>query len=107
MSIIEYLKKHLMINTPIFLQSQLGVKGKGNGLLIEICRKMGSRDYMAQASAKKYLSQELFSSAGISLHFYTPRPPIYPQLWGDFAFNLSAFDLLFNCGPKSHDVLGL
>jgi len=107
MSIIEYLKKCFMIDTPIVLQSHLGIKAKGNELLIGICRKVGSRDYMAQASAKKYLNQELFSSAGISLHFYNPRPPIYPQLWGDFAFNLSAFDLLFNCGPKSHDVLGL
>ena len=107
MNIIEYLKKHLMIDTPIILQSHLGIKAKGSGLLIEICRKMGSRDYVAQASAKKYLNQELFSSAGISLHFFTPRPPVYPQLWGDFVFNLSALDLLFNCGPKSHEVLGL
>jgi hypothetical protein len=107
MTIIEYLKKHLMIDTPIILQSHLGIKAKGNELLIEICKRMGSRDYVAQASAKKYLNQELFSGAGISLHFFTPRPLIYPQLWGDFVFNLSAFDLLFNCGPKSHEVLGL
>ena len=106
MTIIEYLKRCLMIDTPIILQSRLGIKATGSGLLIEICRKMGSCDYVAQASAKKYLDQELFSSAGISLHFFDPRPPIYPQLWGDFVFNLSAFDLLFNCGPKSHEVLG-
>ena len=54
MSIIEYLKKRLMINTPIVLQSHLGIKAKGNGLLIEICREMGSREYMAQASAKNF-----------------------------------------------------
>jgi hypothetical protein len=107
MTIIEYLKKHLMIDTPIILQSHLGIKGKGSGLLIEICRKMDTSDYLVQASAKKYLNQELFSSAGISLNFFTPRPPIYPQLWGDFVFNLSALDLLLNCGPKSHEVLGL
>ena len=107
MTIIEYLKKHLMIDTPIILQSHLGIKGKGSGLLIEICRKMDTSDYLVQASAKKYLNQELFSNAGISLHFFTPRPPIYPQLWGDFVFNLSALDLLLNCGPKSHEVLGL
>jgi hypothetical protein len=107
MTIIEYLKKSLMIDTPIILQSHLGIKAEGSQLLIEICRKMGSRDYVAQASAKKYLNQELFSSAGISLHCFTPRPPIYPQLWGDFVYNLSTFDLLFNCGPKSHEVLGL
>jgi len=26
-------------------------------------------------------------------------------LWGDFIANLSAFDLVLNCGPKAHDIL--
>ncbi|MBW1702349.1 MAG: WbqC family protein [Deltaproteobacteria bacterium] len=28
-----------------------------------------------------------------------------PQLWGPFIPNLSAFDLVFNCGPKAHTIL--
>jgi len=105
MSIIHYLKKHLMIPTPLALQSDLGIKGKGNELLINICRKMGSSHYLAQKSAEKYLDKDLFYRAGITLHFFTPPSPVYPQLWGAFIHNLSAFDLLFNCGPKSHDIL--
>jgi len=107
MSIIQYLKKHLMIDTPLILLSSLGIKGRGNDLLIEICRKIGSSDYLAQRSAEKHLDQELFSDAGINLHFFTPPSPVYPQLWGEFIHNLSAFDLLFNCGPKSHEILSL
>ena len=107
MNIIQYLKKHLMIDTPLVSLSDLGIKGKGNELLIEICRKMGSAGYLAQVCARKYLDHELFSRAGIKLHFFTPPSPIYPQLWGEFVHNLSAFDLLFNCGPKSHEILGL
>ena len=107
MSIIRYLNKHLMIDTPLILLSDLGIKGNGNELLIEICKKMGSADYLAQACAKKYLDQELFSRAGIALHFFTPPSPVYPQLWGEFIHNLSALDLLFNCGPKAHEILGL
>ena len=107
MGIIQYLKKHLMIDTPLVLLSSLGIKGKGNELLIEICREIGSSDYLAQRSAEKYLDQELFSDAGIKLHFLTPPSPVYPQLWGEFIHNLSAFDLLFNCGPKSHETLQL
>lgn len=105
MKIIRYLKKQLKINTQIILQSTLGVKGTGNELLINICSILKSSDFLAQASAKKYLHQQAFSSSGINLHFFSTPPPVYPQLWGDFIYNLSAFDLLFNCGGKSHDIL--
>ena len=30
---------------------------------------------------------------------------IYPQLWGSFIPDLSAFDLVFNCGPKARAIL--
>jgi len=105
MSIIHYLKKQLLIYTPIILLSGLGIQGKGHELLIKICMKIGASDYLAQKSAEKYLDKDLFSRAGITLHFFTPPSPVYPQLWGAFIHNLSAFDLLFNCGPKSHEIL--
>jgi len=105
MAIILYLKQHLLIDTPIILLSGLGIQGKGNGLLINICREMGSSDYLAQRSAEKYLDKDLFSHAGISLHFFTPPSSVYPQLWGKFIHNLSTLDLLFNCGPKGHKIL--
>jgi len=107
MNIIQYLMKGLVIDTPLILLSDLAIKAKGNELLIEICRKMGSSRYLAQVSAKKYLDQEVFSAAGIELEFFIPPSPVYPQLWGEFIHNLSAFDLLFNCGPKSHEILTL
>ncbi len=105
MVIILYLKQHLLIDTPIILLSSLNIQGKGNELLINMCREIGSFDYLAQRSAEKYLDKDLFSQAGISLHFFTPPSPVYPQLWGEFIHNLSAFDLLFNCGPKGHKIL--
>ncbi|MBW1739890.1 MAG: WbqC family protein [Deltaproteobacteria bacterium] len=103
--IIQYLKKHLRIDTPLILQSALGISAKGNHLLIEICRKTHASTYLAQNAARKYLSARLFADAGIELNFFRPPSPIYPQLWGDFIHDLSAFDLLFNCGPKSHEIL--
>jgi hypothetical protein len=33
------------------------------------------------------------------------RPPIYPQLWGAFRYNLSALDLLLTCGPTRLDII--
>lgn len=105
MYIINYIQRHLMISTPLVLQSELGAEGTGDELLVDICRKTGASDYVAQQSAKKYLNKDVFSRAGITLHFCTPPSPVYPQLWDSFIHNLSALDLLLNCGPKSHEIL--
>ncbi len=102
---IDCLQRHLKIDTPRILQSDLGVFSKGNELLIDICRKLGASEYLAQAATKKYLDTQLFAEADIALRFFTPPSPVYPQLWSDFIHDLSAFDLLFNCGPKSHKIL--
>jgi len=105
MSIIRYLHIQLMIDTRLVMLSDLDIRSKGTELLVDICRKVGSFDYLAQRSAEKYLNQGLFRNAGIHLHFFDPPTPVYPQLWGDFIKNLSAFDLVFNCGPKSNEIL--
>jgi hypothetical protein len=104
-AIIEYLKKHLRIHTPFIRQSDLGIRAKGNDLLIEICRNVQAAKYLAQAATKKYLNVDLFAKAGIELSFFLPPSPVYPQLWGNFIHDLSALDLLFNCGPKSPEIV--
>jgi hypothetical protein len=103
--IIEYLKKQLGIDTPLIVQSDLGIHAKGNELLIQICQKVGATQYLAQDGAKKYLNPKLFEEAGIMPVFCRRPDPVYPQLWGNFIHDLSALDLLFNCGPKSHEIL--
>jgi hypothetical protein len=105
MVIIRYLVKQLAVETEVKLLSELGIKEKGDRLLIELCKHLGASTYLAQNAAKKYLDVDLFKQAGIRLRYITPRSCVYPQLWGNFLSNLSAYDLLFNCGPKSNDVL--
>jgi len=102
---IRYLRTNLQIDCPFVLQSEMGIRSGGNLLLLEICRKLGGSVYLAQESTKKYLDQTAFASAGVELCFFSPPSPVYPQLWGDFIHDLSAFDLLLNCGPKGRDVL--
>ena len=104
-AMIRYLKKCLNIDTPLIMLSDLDIKAQGNELLIKICRKIGATVYLAQVSAQKYLDRDLFLKEGIQLRFFVPPSPVYPQLWGDFIHNLSTLDLVFNCGPKAHDVL--
>ena len=105
LKIIRYLMKHLQIDTKIILLSELGIKEKGDKLLIEICQKMGASHVMTQGAARTYLDAGRFEEAGIQLSDFKPPSPVYPQLWGRFIPNLSALDLIFNCGSKSHDIL--
>jgi hypothetical protein len=103
--VIDYLVKALRVKTRILHLSNMDVRATGTLRLVEICRIVGASKFLAQAAARKYLDQKLFQEAGIELSFFNPPSPVYPQLWGDFLPNLSVFDLVFNCGPKAHDIL--
>lgn len=105
LAIIEHLRRTLGIETKIVLLSSLGIASKGNERIVEICRRLGASQYLAQTAARKYLDLQLFSEAGIEVKYVNPPRPVYPQLWGNFIGNLSTFDLLFNCGPKSIEIL--
>jgi len=104
-TILRYLMEYLRIDTRIELLSDLGIEATGSPLLIEICRKLGAKSFLAQSPAKKYMDADLFRDAGIMLRFFNNPDMVYPQLWGDFIPNLSVFDLILNCGPKAHDIL--
>ena len=105
LEIIRYLIKCLNIDTKVVLLSELGIKARGDQLLIDICRALGASCYLAQSPAQKYLNPDLFRDAQVKLAYFKPPVIIYPQLWGSFIPNLSAFDLVFNCGPKSYELL--
>jgi len=103
--IIRHLMLHLGVGTEIRRLSELNIKTGGDELLIEICRRFGASVILAPGAAGKYLNADFFEKAGIELRWVKPRSPVYPQLWGDFIPDLSAFDLLFNCGPKAGDMI--
>jgi hypothetical protein len=105
LGVIHYLMQELKIGTKVVLSSELGVPSTGTERLIEICRKMGASRFLAQSPAQKYLDADRFADAGIRLTQFKQPVLIYPQLWGSFIPNLSALDLIFNCGPKGHDIM--
>ena len=105
MAFIRYLFRQLKIETEIKLLSEIGIQATGNRMLVEICRRLGGSVYLAQRAAAKYLDRGPFRQEGIEIQLFKPPAYIYPQLWGEFIFNLSAFDMLFNCGPKARAIL--
>jgi hypothetical protein len=105
LDLIRYLWAALGLKSQLILQSELGVTGSKSNLLVAICRALGADTYATLPIVAKYLEPEKFETNGIRLEFARFSPPIYPQLWGDFRYNLSTLDLLFTCGPKSRDII--
>ncbi len=106
LDLTRYLWDALRLKGKLILQSDLGISGQATDLLVSLCRTLNGDTYLTLPPAEKYLEAERFHASGIQLSFARFRPPVYPQLWGDFRYNLSALDLLLNCGPKSLEIIG-
>jgi hypothetical protein len=102
---IHYLAGSLGIAKKIILQSSLQIQSHGSELLVKVTQESGADVYLAPLVSKKYVDEDLFAQHGITIQFFKFISPVYPQLWGDFIYNLSALDLLLNCGEKSLEVI--
>lgn len=102
---IYYLAGTLGIGNKVVLQSSLRIQSQGSELLVKICKEMGADSFLALQVSKKYLDEKVFAQHEIGINFFKFIPPVYPQLWGEFIYNLSALDLLLNCGGKSLEVI--
>jgi hypothetical protein len=105
LEIIRYLMQCFSIQTKLLLLSEMGIESVEPRLSLEICGKLGASVFLAQSSARKYIPERLFRDRAIVLDFFRPQTPVYPQLWGPFLPNLSALDMLFNCGPKIRQMI--
>jgi len=105
LDLISFFWGVMQIETRLVRQSELGVVGRGTDLLIKICEKVGARNLLIFPMVEKHIAQDAMQEHGIELVFANFRPLVYPQLWGDFIYNLSTLDLLLNCGPKSRGIV--
>jgi len=103
--VLQYLMDCLGMQTEVRWLSELGIEEKEPRLSLEIALAVGARRFLVASHARKFLDPESFQKAGLEMAVFTPRVVVYPQLWGSFASNLSALDLLLNCGPKAADLL--
>ena len=103
--LIRYLWLALEVPAQLYLQSELGVGGRGADLLVKVCEALRANTYLASTVAAKYVDPQTLGTRGIELTFTKFRPPVYPQLWGDFRYNVSTLDLVLNCGPKTTDIV--
>ncbi len=103
--LIRFLLAALSMPTSVTLQSELGVTGGGTELLAALCERLGADRLLTLSSAEKHIGTGVLVERGIEIVRARFHPPVYPQLWGDFIYNLSTLDLLLNCGPRSREIV--
>jgi hypothetical protein len=100
-----YLLNALGIRTPVLSSAGLKVAGEKSGLVLAICRSVGATKYLSGPLGRNYLDMPAFAEAGIAVEFHDFLHPVYRQCWAGFEANLSALDLLFNCGGTALESL--
>jgi hypothetical protein len=106
LDLIRYLRDAMGLECRLTLQSDVGGAAGGTDLIVSICRRLGADRYVNLPIVAKHLEAGRFRAGGIEPVFVRFDPPVYPQLWGDFRYNLSTLDLLLNCGPGAMDIIG-
>jgi hypothetical protein len=104
-SMTEYLLETLGIRTPILYSSQMAITQTKDMMVLEICRRVGAGTYLSGALGRQYLREPLFADAGVAVIYQDYRSPEYRQQYSGFVPDLTALDLLLNCGPASLDIL--
>jgi len=93
----------LGIDTPTLNSSDMGIETTASELVLDICRENGATKYLTGSGGKSYLVLDDFALAGIEVEFIDNKLPVsYKQLFPKLGFenDLSAVDLLFNCGEN-------
>jgi hypothetical protein len=88
-------------HTRFIRSSDLQVNGQKTDRLVQILSQVGAKHYISGPSARDYIENERFASAGITLEYMDYNYPEYTQLHPPFDPNLSILDLLFMTGPDA------
>ena len=105
---VELMLKLLEIKTPILRSSEMQAVGQSSELIINLCKEVGASSYLSGFGGKSYLDMAKFTAAGIEVIFQSPTfPNRYQQAFPhvEFLNDLSAIDILFNCGDQWRNYL--
>lgn len=95
----------LDIETRFVRSSELDASGTKTERLLDVLRKVGATHYLSGPSARAYVDEEQFASAGVALEWMEYRYPDYAQMYEPFDPHVSILDLLFMTGRRASDFL--
>jgi len=105
-ALIQVMGQMLGCTAPLLRASDLPISHDDpTQRLIAITQHLNGNCYLSGSEGRNYLKTEPFLQAGISLMFQNVRPPVYPQLHGEFIPYLSALDVLLNMGEDAKEII--
>lgn len=108
LAVLALARRWLDIDTPLRRSSELALVGDKTDRILDMCRKLGATHYLSgKGGSTSYLDVELLARGGVEVVWQTFTHPTYPQRYPaqGFVRNLAFLDLLFNCGPRSRELL--
>ncbi len=106
MALIKFMLSELGIDVALRSSSELSLSQERTQRLVDMAVACDCDVYLAGAgSSRRYVELAAFSAAGVACRFVDFAHPVYAQCQPGFEYNMSALDLLFNCGPESGKVL--
>lgn len=88
-------------HTRFMRSSQIGASGAKTERLIQILTYLGADQYISGPSAKNYIDETQFASAGIALEYMEYNYPEYAQLYPPYDPQVSILDVMFMTGPDA------
>jgi hypothetical protein len=100
-ALCDFLRGQLGIEVEARLSSSMELRRERSERLADMALACGCDVYLAGAGgSRRYLEESCFAEAGVELRFVDFEHPEYRQCFPGFEANLTALDLLFNCGAE-------
>jgi hypothetical protein len=103
--IIEWMLHAFGLHPRVIRSSEMGVESTASRRILDICTQVGATTYVSGVSGVDYLDVASFARAGIAIEQQVFHHPIYPQLYPEFAPQMSAVEALFLFGSDSGQLL--
>ncbi|MFL6247392.1 MAG: WbqC family protein [Thermoanaerobaculia bacterium] len=85
--------------------SELNASGTKTERLLDVLGKVGATHYLSGPSARVYIDEKQFESAGVGLEWMQYDYPEYPQLHGPYDPYVTVLDLMFMTGERAADYI--
>ena len=106
-NLIEVIAKKLKIKCEFISADDLGVSGRKSDLILNICKKIDTKEYITGIGSKSYLNEKMFNMNKIIINYLKPIKIKYKQVdnRNNFISDLSIIDYLFNEGFEKFSEL--
>jgi len=105
LTLMDFFANSLGIAPRFVRGSEQNFRGQKSDLVLEHCTRFNGNLCVLGTHGRDYIVERDFFARGINIYFQDYQHPQYQQRFGDFAPHLSIIDLLFNCGPRSRDIV--